>query len=64
MSERAPRLDLVAHIREQIERDPEAYANSKKLGACVGKLLADVKAYPLSASVSHVFYDDTNTDTE
>jgi len=28
-----PRLDLVAHIREQIAADPHAYANDRKLEA-------------------------------
>ena len=30
-----PRLDLVAHVREQIEADPAGYANDAKLRAAL-----------------------------
>jgi len=40
-AEPAPRLDLVAHIREQIEADPEGYANARKLEAVADRLLSD-----------------------
>lgn len=33
-----PRLDLVEHIKEQIDRDAEAYANKHKVEACVDKI--------------------------
>ena len=38
-----PRMDLVNHIRELIERDPEGYAsNPKKLEAVADRLLDEL----------------------
>ena len=37
-----PRLDLVAHIREQIQADPAGYANDSKLMACLDRLIRDL----------------------
>lgn len=48
-----PRLDLIAHLREQIARDPAAYANPGKLAACVGKVLRDVDAARAVAPGQH-----------
>ncbi len=36
------RADLVAHLAEQIRRDPEAYANDAKLGCIFDKLAKDL----------------------
>jgi hypothetical protein len=37
-----PRLDLVAHIRAQIQANPEGYANDSKLMACLDRLIRDL----------------------
>jgi len=37
-----PRHDLIAHIRDQIKTDPEAYANQAKLKAASGPLTKDI----------------------
>ena len=37
-----PRLDLVAHIREQVQANPEGYANDAKLMAALDKLIRDL----------------------
>lgn len=41
----SPRLDLVAHLRQQIAAD-QGYANEAKLRAAAGKLLEDLRAAP------------------
>ena len=42
--EGAPRLDLVAHLREQIARDPDGYANLRKLEAVADRLAEELRA--------------------
>ena len=42
LSEPKVRWNLVAHLKEQIERDPVAYANDAKIRACLGKITADL----------------------
>ena len=36
-----PRHDLIAHLREQIEQDPERYANDAKLWVSSGILVVE-----------------------
>lgn len=38
-----PRWDLVAHLRQKIEQDPERYANGAALRVLLGKLLQDLR---------------------
>lgn len=37
------RTDLVAHLREQIERDPEAFASSRKLEMVLDRIVRDAQ---------------------
>lgn len=42
MKDPADRLDLIAHLRAQIEANPEAYANPAKLRAIEAQILAAI----------------------
>jgi len=46
------RLELVAHIREQIARDPHAYANDAKLRVVAGKIRQNLTGRAGDATVS------------
>lgn len=39
-----PRRDLINHLRDQIQADPEAYANEAKLKAIIKPLAEDIAA--------------------
>lgn len=41
-----PRLDLVAHLREQILRDPEAYANTAKVREVADRIAHELRCAP------------------
>jgi len=43
LAEPEVRWKLIAHLKEQIDRDPEAYANDAKIMACLPKLVADLR---------------------
>lgn len=46
-----PRWELIKHIRDQIARDPESYANAAKLRCCLDKLGADLTGQSESRSL-------------
>lgn len=52
MSGPEPRWKLIQHLREQIERDPEAYANDAKLRAALRRARGDLTGAPDNPTVA------------
>ena len=51
MNDPESRLDLVQHIREQIARDAQSYANAAKLRCVAGRLVFDLTGGSDNATV-------------
>ena len=53
LSEPEVRWKLIAHLKEQIDADPLAYANDAKIMACIDKVAADLKYAKAMDEVDH-----------